>query len=585
MSIYRNLLTRGYLPKELPPSFYSDDFAKYASTRDGREALTEFHQRHPSTECCDYTLALPSTEHRLLRIPHPSGFAHLSREVARSFRRLLKKAGTSRLSRSRPVYSEADQRAIRTLIDPSNLARERALNRAAASVLLRTDVSQFYPSLYTHAIGWSIDPKLRRRENWQNRRFLGKRIDQAMMDIQGKVSQGVPIGNDISFLLAEIVLGQVDKDLQGYSSHAIRWYDDYEIACDTRKDAEAALAQLRSSLAKFNLRLNPRKTSIVDLPIPSSDSWQRTVIESSRGMERSNREMIRFFDAVFDLRLRHPDVAVLLYAIGLLFRISVPSDEVLRVAESCITQSVLCEPGCAQKAFALLTFWGLNGAPISHGTVSSAIERLIRRHEACGTTSDLSWALAYAIGQKTSLSRVAATVLSEVHEDCVTIQSLHAHELGLLPKGFSTRAAIAELRQASPEGCHWLALYEAVRQNFLPSLAQEVQKEPLFAHMLAKGVSFYRQQVPAYATIIQQGGAPQWVVRAWLEAAGVAGASERQTGATRPVPSRGHASDLIRQDAAQVAAASRSVADAVLRLLAKLQPEPSEPEPESEPYS
>ena len=102
------------------------------------------------------------------------------------------------------------------------------LKYRGASYLLRADVSQFYPSLYTHAVGWAVDPALRLRANWTKPTFLGKRLDQALMDMQGKISQGVPIGNDISFLLAEIVLGQVDRDLRKYKGRAYRWFDDWK---------------------------------------------------------------------------------------------------------------------------------------------------------------------------------------------------------------------------------------------------------------------------------------------------------------------------------------------------------------------
>src|SRR5688500_3398849 len=99
--------------------------------------------------------------------------------------------------------------------------------------------------------------------------------------------------------------------------------------------------------------------------------------------------MVRFFDTVFSLRVQHPSAPILLYAMGLLFRIPVPSPAVLRVAESCMSQAILCEPGSAQKAFALLTYWALNGASISRQTVTTAIERVILRHKTLGATSDV----------------------------------------------------------------------------------------------------------------------------------------------------------------------------------------------------
>ena len=36
--------------------------------------------------------------------------------------------------------------------------------------------------------------------------------------------------------------------------------------------------------------------------------------------------------------------------------------------------------------------------------------------------------------------------------------------------------------------------------------------------MLAKGVAFYRTQLPPYATLVHPGGTPDWVIKAWLDA-------------------------------------------------------------------
>src|SRR5215510_8589706 len=99
MTIYGTILAKGYLPKELPPGFFSDDFATYASTKAGGGQLLGYKPPDNLTECVVYHLALPSVDRRTLRIPHPSSFACLVREVAKAFRRLLRKAGVSRFSR------------------------------------------------------------------------------------------------------------------------------------------------------------------------------------------------------------------------------------------------------------------------------------------------------------------------------------------------------------------------------------------------------------------------------------------------------------------------------------------------------
>ena len=386
------------------------------------------------------------TDQQELRIPHPFSFAKLAQLTSKNFSRLLRAASRSGFSKSRPVYATGRYRAIQPMIRPANLARERVGARAGARYLLRADVSQFYPSLYTHAVGWALDPKLRERVNWQNKALLGKKVDQLLMDLDGKLSQGIPVGNDISFLLAEAVLAQVDRELGVEPGRAYRWYDDYELAFDTRAEAEAALKKLGHELGKFQLRLNPKKTRVVALPQPAADDWQAKLSEAgARGID-SPEDMLSYFDMAFSVDSQFPDSPVLASALAKLFSIRRPHVDTGDVAQSCITQSLLTEPGTAQRAFSLLTFWQLNGLSLNLGLLQRTTAQMVLSQEASGFSSDIPWALAFCLQQRISLSEDAAQVLAEFGDDCTTLLSLHMRKEGLLPRGFTVRRINTKLK-------------------------------------------------------------------------------------------------------------------------------------------
>jgi hypothetical protein len=517
VTIYRTLLTRGYFPKELPPAFSSEQFARYATSKTGRLVLSNYKAEDNFTECIRYYLALPGGNPRELSIVHPFSFAQLAALTAKNFSRLLTKAARSPFSRSRPVYAADRQRAIYPMVKTSNLAKERAISRAGGSFLLKADVSQFYPSLYTHAVGWAIDPKLRLKKYWKNQNLLGKKLDQAVMDANGKISQGIPIGNDISFLLAEAVLAQVDRALTITAQSAYRWFDDYEISFDTREQAEAGLARLRNELDRFQLRLNPVKTQILDLPVPTQDEWHESLFQAARVKFDNPYQMVNYFDIAFRYRKTFPETAVLLYALGILFKLKCPKDESGLVAQSCITQAFLCEPGAAQKAFALLTFWRLNGFVLDKELLKTAIGRMIRRHRTRGPSSDIAWALSFCIEEKISLDKEVGRVLSGFDDDCILLQALHLRANGLLPSGFNNEKLSSILKGSDLDREHWLLAYETVRQGFLKDNGLAVKNNPLFGDMLANEISFYRTQLPPYALVVHPGGAPDWLVRNWLD--------------------------------------------------------------------
>jgi hypothetical protein len=92
MTILRSILERGYFPKELPPAFFTEAFARYASTKQGRAILKGYKPPGGFTECIAFDLALPGVARRPLRVPHPAHFVRLAGLTSKNFKRLLAKA-------------------------------------------------------------------------------------------------------------------------------------------------------------------------------------------------------------------------------------------------------------------------------------------------------------------------------------------------------------------------------------------------------------------------------------------------------------------------------------------------------------
>ncbi len=512
-------MSRGFFPKELPPAFSTEQMAKFARSKAGRLLLASYKPSESFTECIHYLLARPGGDRRELKIPHPATFFHLASLASKHMSRLLTKSGSSKFSRSRPVLAPGTNRAIGTRSRFTRLSRERAYCRSGASYLLRTDVSHFYPALYTHAVGWAIDPKMRLKSNWHNAKLLGNKVDRALMNIDGKMSQGIPIGNDVSFLLAEVVLSQVDRQLKIQPERAFRWFDDYEMAFDTRDQAEVALRELTAELRKFRLRLNPKKTFILPLPCPIGDEWQTSLYEAGKKNFYKPEQIVDYFDLAFRLREENPDSSVLWYALGRLFSISRPSTDLWRVAQSFITQSILAEPGAAQKAFALLSFWTLNGVTIDIGLISRTVNLIVARHENSGVSSDVAWALSFSLEHGLTIEKTAAQVLSRSDDDCALIQSMHLHSKGQIPKGFDVKAVEKLLKTAHLDREHWLVAYESARQGFSTASNPAIVANSLFFELLSNGVAFYNPQSRPYSTVTHHGGAPDWLINKWHEEA------------------------------------------------------------------
>src|SRR5256712_1685812 len=564
LTIYRVLLEKGYFPRELPPSFFTEHFAQYAATKTGRAKLATHTLALGYTHCVEYDLGKPGGVRRTLSIPNPISFTSLAALTAKHFKRLLTKAGKSKCARSRPVYDPKGARRLQTLYKPTNLARERAIIRTGARYLLRLDISQFYPSLYTHAVGWAIDPKYREKKHWHDKKLLAYRIDERVRNCQGRISQGIPIGHDVSFLLSEIVLCQVDHALRLKKQNAFRWVDDYEIACGSIEEAEAWLASFQREFSRFRLRVNPQKMSILPLPQAASDGWQSTLRDAVKRQLERPAELLAYFDQAFRLRAEHPEVAVMNYALGLLFRLAALTDHAAEIAQSSISQAMLCEPGCVQKALAVLTFWSLNGMPLKKDLLAHTISQIVTQQRQRGLSSDVAWGLFFCLEQKLSLEKKAVAALEECEDNCIALLALHMRAQKLLPAKFRVRALTQSIKSSDLESNDWLLLYEGERLGFIKP-SPPAAKHPGFADMMAKKVAFYRDTLPPYASVIHPGGAPEWVVQKWVtHPVEKKGKGAPKKGAKVPKPTPIVA--MISKDVAKVAPET-SPDDKVIKLL------------------
>lgn len=137
----------------------------------------------------------------------------------------------------------------------------------------------------------------------RNPNLLGNRLDQWIRNSNGAQTSGIPIGPDTSLLIAEIVLWTIDRELLSRRPGlaGIRVSDDYEIACGTYSDAGATLAELQTVLAEYELRLNPMKTEIVELPRPLEKAWVRDIRSIPlRFGAAQRRDLLHLYDVVND---------------------------------------------------------------------------------------------------------------------------------------------------------------------------------------------------------------------------------------------------------------------------------------------
>jgi hypothetical protein len=270
-----SLLQRGYFPRELPPPFTTEQFGTFVAVPQQRAKLAAHNQW---TRCVSHNLARPGSLRRPLKLPNPVHHLPLTEEIEKQWATLISHLRSAKLSLSTPMVRRTVlDRAIVPRLSPRVLSRVRARRFVGSRYFLRTDINQFYGSIYTHCIPWALHGKAFAKANIG--KTVGDNIDRCLRNQQDGQTVGIPIGPDTSLIVAEVVLASVDAALAPRKLRGLRYVDDYEIGFATLAEAEATLTELQGLLAEFELSLNPRKTGIFEGPVSLEEGW---VIELGR---------------------------------------------------------------------------------------------------------------------------------------------------------------------------------------------------------------------------------------------------------------------------------------------------------------
>lgn len=130
---------------------------------------------------------------------------------------------------------------------------------------IHTDITDCYPSIYTHTIPWAIFGKEYAKANRKG--GLGNDIDEKIRNMQGGQTNGIPQGSVLMDFIAEIVLGYADTQLLELAEREnltdfriLRYRDDYRIFANSKDVAERLMKLLTEVLLDLNLKINSKKT-------------------------------------------------------------------------------------------------------------------------------------------------------------------------------------------------------------------------------------------------------------------------------------------------------------------------------------
>lgn len=485
----KKLLGRGYLPETLPRSFSSES---YAAISESLEVDNRF------TSAARFNLTRPGGLRRTLSIPNPMTQLVVARQIASGWSQLLPVYDRSGFSLSKPTEDTTGHRTLVPSTPFGGWTEERTKRMHRARFSLESDVSQFYNSIYTHAIPWALVGKTAEKKRLRERgdEVLGNWIDNAVRRGQEGQTRGIPIGPDTSLVIAELLLCDVDSKLQARFPQmlrsATRRMDDLHVFTSSRSEAEEILLAWESELAAYELLLNPDKTRIIEGPAGVQTPWRTRLTQFViRDTDTKAANDLRdYFGLAFDLARDYPTDAVVSYAIAALRNTPFQRRGWSTLVDM-LLPAAIAEPSSLRFVNEALARGRAQGVELDRDKIAETLSDIVAHHASLEHSADVSWALWVLIENQAKLTSEAVSAAVKM-EDSVSLLLLRfLSELGLA-EGADPDFREVEARATSPEaltGRDWLIAYEFAAHGWVESAL--VEADPFFKELLEAGVQFF----------------------------------------------------------------------------------------------
>lgn len=492
------LLANGFFPAQVPTCFTSEKFAANATAL-GKEWRV-INQYRCKEECAyeRYSVARVGHNRRPICIPNPVAQYFLADCIGSNWGQIKRKFSKSKISLSIPSLGTEKGRAI-SITPIKDLNEKRLLQSIQYRYCLTTDVSQFFPSIYTHAISWAYEGKTvaKLKSNRNNKSLLGPKLDELCRYTQLNQTIGIPIGPDTSHILSELVGAAIDLEINkaiGYWPQGFRHVDDFCFYFHTENEALRALTAISNALDTYELKINIQKTKITPIERGASDSWTHHFDSFSFSVQRhtQRKDIHRFFDFAFSLAKSNEDENVVQYALRRI------ETEIIKSANWDVFEAYLLRcmdfyPNTIPECALIISTY------IQH--IPSVVEKSqnlwavyltsrIAEHAPLAHHSEVAWLLWLALHLKVKIGREAVNQIEQMKSSVCLLIALALESQNLLARKLSRKLLPKISSNADLYGEHWMFFYEAAVKGWLPTFLPIIQSDPYFSKLAQKNIEF-----------------------------------------------------------------------------------------------
>ena len=449
----KNVIERGYFPKELPPPFNTSQlsqhidsiiltwistFEQHGNEKSSTFILTqnqeelnaqykarkkdyanEFKNKYGSSKAVDFSISKGKLSRRFLCIPNPKHFIDLSKKIVDNWQEFKTVFNLSKYSQSLPKPEiNPIKRSVSTLSKGVSDFRDHKISTSLSKLIeIRVDISKFYPTIYTHSITWAFLGKEKAKLYYNTKKNdlvtliasndhdailykLADDIDTSVRNCQERQSIGIPIGPDTSHIISELIACRIDSILQNEFSNiklkGCRYYDDYYLYVSTRDEADRVLKGLQMILNDFQLEINESKVRIKEFPFAFEDKFTLIFNQFDFKETSLSNSIKHYFSLVWGLideNSQRPDW-IFKYALKIFeLRTVTITKKSWKIFEDLLLKSALIEPAILDIVTRILLTYKSYLDTDSKTKLYELIELIIENHSPVRHNFEVAWAL------------------------------------------------------------------------------------------------------------------------------------------------------------------------------------------------
>ena len=499
MDIVKKLISFGYLPKEIPSEFQSESLAnsldniKFDSL--GKEVKSQWSK--------SVVFSIPKSEdfRRVISIPAPIHQILLCKLIGENWEELQDHFNLSTVSMTSPVFSEKNNIALESKSHISEKKHIRIKHLHNKKYILQSDISRYYPTIYTHVIPWALHTKEYAKKNIRKNKLLGNKIDMRIQYMQDGQTFGIPIGPITSQIISEIIGSAIDNDfktLMGCEVQGYRYTDDIEYYFDSEERAKDARSKLNRVVSEYQLELNQEKTKIVKAPIAFEPEWKQyfTRFYFRKTVIGQKNDINLFFSQAFNYKHIYEDKGILTYAIKKIRREVIHKDN-WSVFEALLLHTSFSDSNTLPLVLEIIEGYKIKGYDIDISKVKEFVEELIRINFNENNHYEISWALVFAKRLNIRINSDITALILKSDNSIICILTMMLNDKGLLNGNLDFNHYKRYLNTEELWGSNWLFAYESFKQGWLKPYPNPryVLEDPFFKILFENDVTFLSSDI------------------------------------------------------------------------------------------